>query len=121
MYEKWLEWLTDINTDCTCDCLRRRRKEKKIEIYHQKYILTREELILSRIRADLYKMQREYEEIDLELALIDGRFTHCPTPKPSKKKRRIPKEDKILQKLKTLNTADRERLLSELIRLEKEE
>lgn len=112
MHYKWKQWQEDSGLDSKLAKMCHQRRKKKIEILYHLHYISQQESLLSSMKAKLWDAQREYEEIDLDMALIDGRLWHediCEEEKPKKTKKKT-----INKSLKSMTDDQREQLIAEL-------
>ena len=76
MHYKWKQWQQDAGLDSKLSSMCKKRKEKRIEIYYHNHYISLQEALLAQMRAKLWTAKREYEEIDLDMALLDGRLSY---------------------------------------------
>ena len=116
MHYKWKQWMEDAGLDSKLDQMRYQKKLKKIEILYHLHYISRQDSLLSSMKSKLWDAQREYEEIDLDMALIDGRLSHVDAPQEDEKaqKKRVNKH------LKSMTDDQRKRLIAELESMGKE-
>ena len=81
---------------------------------HQTYSASKKETDL--LMSECHKATLAYEELDLELAEIDGRFTRVPSPKPGSKR----KSSKPVQIEPAQMTMDQVRALAKRVGIELE-
>ena len=90
MHHKWIKWLKqagdDSATESKIEYLRHQRKLLHIECLLHKHYLAQQEIVIAGIKSKLYTAQHEYEQLDLELAMIDGRFSVLASLYPEDKK-----------------------------------
>ena len=96
MHQRFIEWQQDAALDSQIWALIVKRKDKRREIYYHQHYLLAQETVCAQIRNHLYRSMKEYEEIDLQLAQIDGRLSFV---RMEKTKKREKKRDKTLSNL----------------------
>ena len=107
MHYKWKIWQEDAGLESKLQRMRLEKKQKKLEIYYHQYYISKQELLIAEMKSKLYNAKQEYEQMDLDMALIDGRFSYI-TEEPKKYNKSIGKE------LKGLSKSEVERLIEEL-------
>ena len=108
MYYKHKEWLEEGSKDSKCFKLLNLRKDLKISLHCLLWQRSKMIRSLASLDAQINKLKVEYCEIDLELSLIDGRYSIILEP-PRKKKPSVPKN-----LVENLSKEDKLRLIAEL-------
>jgi len=116
MYFIWKQWHEDINLDCEITKMILKRKDKRIELYHLNHIMIQQENILAQTKSNLYNTKLEYEEIDLELSLIDGRFSYIKL-EPKRKKPVKKSKERITKVVANLGPEEKKALIEELLKM----
>lgn len=108
MHYIWKQWLEDAGLESQILNWVKKRKEKRLEIYHHQHKLLQFECLTSAIRADMFRAMKEYEEIDLEMAEFDGRMSVVRVETTKKAEKKISKE------IKDMTLDERQKLIKEL-------
>ena len=116
MYYKQIEWLEQAARDSLICTLRNKRKEKHLELIYLKYEQDKALRILGIVSNAYYKAKEEYQEIDLDLSFIDGRYSICEVPKEKGGTRKKKKKSKEID-LKTIPKDQINSLIDELLKM----
>jgi hypothetical protein len=96
LYSKWIEWQEDAALDSQLSRMRKKRKDILIKILciqHQRDILYQQ---VAKLDDVLREARVEHSKLDLNLALIDGRFSCVKEPKTTVN------NSKVISNLKSL-------------------
>ena len=116
MYYKHKQWLEDASTDDKIRILRSALMNKKEEIWYLHHKMKELLKVISIYHTSLHKANLEYSQMDLELALIDGRFKICKPKEAPKTRTKRPKVD-LVERIKGLPPDQVLKLIDELRRM----
>ena len=119
MFQTWVEWQEAAGNDSVIKDLNQKKKEIKTTILIHKYYLAQQENVVAAIRANIYDAVKEYESLDLECAMLDGRFRVVEMPKPKPKKaKKEPGKKTILDVFRSYTPEQRQAFVDELMEME---
>ena len=119
MFQRWKEWQEAAGNDSVVKDLNQKKKEIKTTILIHRYYLAQQENVVAAIRANIYDAVKEYESLDFECALLDGRFHFVEPPKPKPKKAKKKEgEMTYLDVIRKWTPAARQAFVDELMEME---
>ena len=108
MHYKWKEWQEDAALDAKLAKMRYQRQQKLIEIYYHQHYISLQQSLLAQMCGKLYTAKYEYEQMDLDLAIHDGRLSYISNDVVKRQSKKIDK------KIKDMSLDERLKLISEL-------